>query len=290
MNFACIYIPEISLQAAVRAEPELQNQAVAVIDGPPSFSKVIALNAKGCKAGVKLGMTEVQATQTAALQIRCRSLAQERAAHAAILDLGFSFSPRVEDRAIDTIILDLTGLDRLMLSPEALVNRIVQRSSELFLEARIALAPNPDVAEVAARGFPGITFVAAGEEAQRLAPLPLTVLAPDTEIVSILDSWGIRTLGELARLPAEDIAARLGQEASHLQMLARGGSLRPLIPAQASLRFEESLELEYPVALLEPLTFIFSRLLHGLCARLAARGFATNELCLRMDLESPPEA
>jgi protein ImuB len=50
--------------------------------------------------------------------------------------------------------------------------------------------------------------------------------------------------------------------------------------------FEEVVELEYPLVLLEPLAFLLGRLLEQLCARLAARALATQELRLRLELES----
>jgi protein ImuB len=45
------------------------------------------------------------------------------------------------------------------------------------------------------------------------------------------------------------------------------------------------MELEHPVELLEPLAFILARLLDQLCARLAARALATNELRIALSLE-----
>jgi protein ImuB len=51
------------------------------------------------------------------------------------------------------------------------------------------------------------------------------------------------------------------------------------------LRFEETIELEYPVDVLEPLAFLLARMLDGLCGRLNARALSTNELRLRMRLE-----
>jgi len=79
---------------------------------------------------------------------------------------------------------------------------------------------------------------------------------------------------------------RLGQEGLRLQKLARGAVERPLVPAEPPLEFAETMELEYPVALLEPLAFILGRLLEQLCARLEARALATNELRLRLELDA----
>jgi hypothetical protein len=62
--------------------------------------------------------------------------------------------------------------------------------------------------------------------------------------------------------------------------VARGATSRTLAPAEPPLVFEEVIELEYPLVLLEPLAFLLGRLLEQLCARLGARALATQELRL----------
>ena len=55
------------------------------------------------------------------------------------------------------------------------------------------------------------------------------------------------------------------------------------------LEFKEELELEDPVEEMEPLSFVLSRMLNDVCARLDARALATNELRLRLVLEKAIE-
>jgi protein ImuB len=109
------------------------------------------------------------------------------------------------------------------------------------------------------------------------------------EILETLERWGVRNLRALAALPEVALAERLGQEGLRLQKLARGEIRRPLVVAEPPLRFEEAAELEYPVDGLEPLAFLLNRMLEQLCARLAARALATNELKLRLELEASTE-
>src|SRR5207248_2754456 len=52
------------------------------------------------------------------------------------------------------------------------------------------------------------------------------------------------------------------------------------------LVFEEAMELEFPLVLLEPLAFLLSRMLDQLCARLQSRSLATKEIHLEMTLEN----
>jgi protein ImuB len=91
-----------------------------------------------------------------------------------------------------------------------------------------------------------------------------------------LRRWGVATLGALAALPAAALAARLGQPGVALQRLARGLDLQPLVPLVEAPRFEASLDLEWPIEDLQPLSFVLTRLLEPLCAALdrADRGAA----------------
>jgi protein ImuB len=200
--------------------------------------------------------------------------------------LAFEFSPTVEQTAPDTVTFDVSGLDRLFGLPQDVAAAIVLRSKETGVQANLALATNPDAAICAARGFTGAHILPQGDEAKFLGRLPLTLLSPSPELQETLERWGIRRFQDLAALPALGIAERLGPEGLRLRQLARGEVERKLVPLEEPLRFTEELDLEYPVALLEPLLFVLSRLLNGLLTRLATRGLATNELRLRLGLEN----
>src|SRR6201987_1650688 len=83
MGFAAIYVADFMVQAVVRAEPKLRDCAIVLLEGTAPLCKVVAANNAALRAGIELGMTESQAEDCCAGQVRRRSLAQERAAHAA---------------------------------------------------------------------------------------------------------------------------------------------------------------------------------------------------------------
>ena len=284
--FAAIFIPDFALEAIVRAEPLLRERPVAVLEGAPPLERVVIANAKAQMAGVGIGLTKAQAEQAPGVVLRARSGDQEAAAHAALLDCAHAFSPRVEDAAADTVLLDITGLERIFGSPQKIARDLGRKISEIGLEAQLCVASNLETALHAARGFAGITVVPPGEEALRLGALSVDVLAPAPEILQTLDSWGIRNLRALAQLPPIPLSERLGAEGLRLQKLARGEGSRPLVPTDPPLHFEEAIELEHPLEMLEPLAFVLNRMLESLCTRLQARALATNELRLRMELEN----
>ena len=96
--------------------------------------------------------------------------------------------------------------------------------------------------------------------------------------------WGLRTLGDLAALPANDLAARLGRQETDWQRLARGEDTCPLVPAVPEERFEQSLDLEWPIEELEPLSFVLGRLMDQLEAHLEQRDRGAAVLHVRLHL------
>ena len=225
---------------------------------------------------------------------------------ALLIDLAFTFSPLVERMSVDTVVLDISG-DQLLFSSQnqaevnwtrSLGDEIARRAAESSLKVSVSVAANPDVAIHAARAFKGVTIVSPGAELSQLGNLSIKLLdyslagideKKAEEIGETLALWGIRTFIDFAELPLAGVAQRLGQEGVRLQKLAQGKSERQLILVQPPVGFEQSLELEHPIAELEPLSFILSRLLNQLCANLNAQALATNELRLRLRLKDKTE-
>jgi protein ImuB len=296
MPFACIYVPNFPVGAALRAEPELQARPLGILEGKPPLEKIIAINDNAKRFGITPGMTKAQAELCPELALRQRSPLQEASAHAALLDCAQSFSPCVEDADADTVVLDLAGMESLFGSLANISRAISDRSATLGLATNIGVASNPDAALLAARGFPGVTVIHAGKEAEHLGSLPTDVLFNDRldgeekktadSLLETLNRWGIRNLRALAALPAVSLCERLGQHGLHLQKLARGAHSRTLVPVEVPLIFEEAIELDHPIVLLEPLAFLLNRLLEQLCARLGSRALSTQELRLTLELSN----
>jgi protein ImuB len=102
------------------------------------------------------------------------------------------------------------------------------------------------------------------------------------EIFAILHKWGIHTLGQLAALDKEQLAARLGPEAVRMWERANGRSNRLLKLIRPPESFEESFEFEREIETAEPLLFMLHRFLEQLAVRLAAIYLVAKELTLRI--------
>jgi protein ImuB len=189
-----------------------------------------------------------------------------------------SFSPRYECHGDDLITIDVSGLDRLLGPPRVVGEELRHACADRGVRAHVAMASTWTSAAILAHARAGLTVIPRGGEAEALAPIsvaslqsPVASLNIDASAIPVFTRWGIRTLGEVAALPSDDLAARLGRASLMWQAMARGEDVRPLIPTLEAERFESSLDLEWPIEELEPLSFVLTRLLEPLAVRLERR-------------------
>jgi protein ImuB len=240
-------------------------------------------------------MSRLQAESFPHVRLMPRSYAQETAARTAFLECASSFSPHIEfiqaahsREPSETVVLDIHGTEGLFGSPEALIAKLRRRASAYGFLTHVAASANFHAAVCAARGFSGVTFVPPREEANILAPLPLHVLDLSSEMAETFHLWGVQNCGALAALPEHDLVARLGFEGQRLRALARGERSHFLVPIEPSFASQlvETMELEHPVELLEPLLFLVSRLLDQLLLRAQTRSLAIASIQIQLKLEN----
>jgi protein ImuB len=284
MLFACVYVPNFLAQAALRHDRNSRDKPFAIVAGTPPQIRVIACNAKAKKAGLWIGMTRSDAEAVTDIQIIERSTGLEVAAHAALLDCTTRFSPRCEDLADDLLVLDISGLSKLVGTPMQIARSIRDHARSVSLYLKVGVARNIDSAIHAARTAKSICILPSGKEAEFLKDTPLEILDPSPEIAETLTRWGIRSFGQLAALPDFDLSKRLSQEGLRLQALAQGQSTRILSPTSLPTVFEELMQFDDSVEDLKSLAFVFNRLLDQLVLRLIARSLAVGELHLELQL------
>jgi len=203
----------------------------------------------------------------------------------AVTVVAQQFSPRYETRG-DLVVIDVRGLDRLFGDARTIAEELRREAADRGLRVHVAIAATQTAAAVLAIARPGVVVVERGKEAEAIAPVSLQILGVlDVALqIEILKRWGLKTLGDLAALPADELSARLGQQGLAWHAMARGADVRPLVPDVEAERFEASLDLEWPIEGLEPLSFVLTRLLEPLSLRLEQRdrGVAVLHVQLRL--------
>src|SRR6266849_3938354 len=214
-----------------------------------------------------------------------------------LVAIAEQFSPRYERHRDDLVSIDVSGLGRLLGPARTIGEELRREAAARGVRAHVAVAGTRMAALVLALARPGLTVIPRGEEAAALAPIHIGILekvphdqpqSPQSSqrdldrknsalsAISAIKRWGLKTLGELASLPAADLVSRLGRPATMWQAIARGEDIRPLVPTLAEERFASSLELEWPIENLEPLS--------------PMRDVRTLRTLALLDLESHPPA
>jgi protein ImuB len=290
--YACVHVAEFPAQALLRLRPDLRGEALAVLEGRPPLESVCSINAGARRKGAVHDMTRVEAEAIVDLRLLPRSLESEAFARTVLLECAAHFSPRIEDTSAGTVcacVLDVAGMEKLFGPPEAIARRLRVALKTAGFHTSITLAANFDVARIAARFTRGIVIIPPGEEAQRLAPLPVAALDLPDAPAETFASWGIRTLGELAALRESELVTRLGHIARTWRELALGvhaHAFQPIVPA---FQLREFSEFEGPVEQIESLLFVSARMIDCLVERAGGRALSLAVLAAHMKLENGQE-
>src|SRR5437773_627781 len=283
-RIACLLVPDLPVAAACRADPDLAARPLALGEGGGPHAPIVAAAAAARARGVRAGHTVAQARAIAAdLVVRPRDEAAERSAVRALVDVAASLASRIEAADDGAVFLDAAGAAHLVPSEAGLATALVARATRVGLAARAAVGASMTVARLAA--LHATEVVPAGTELGFLAPLPLACLAPPPAIAVTLERWGIRRLGDLARLPVAEVATRLGPGGAALVRAARGEDERSLAPQALGGPLEEAIGLEYALDALEPLLFVLRGLVERVVARVGLEGIGVARLGLALALD-----
>jgi len=181
------------------------------------------------------------------------------------------FTPRVSLVPPDGLVLEVKGSLHLFNGVEGLSRALASECASLGLKSMVALAPTPLAALVAARvGKPGRpmgqSFVVMDltRLVGQLMPLPLAALRWPQETLERLARMGVRTIGQVLRLPRAGFARRFGTDSLAMldQLTGRGPDLRERFQARERFRRRRELnyELENHAAILGALAPLFAEL------------------------------
>ena len=281
--FAAFHLPDLPVTAALRAQPEWRGRPCAVLreaahrdDGKiPLMAINPAARQTGISAGWPLGRALVRCPD---LRIIPRHPETEAALLAELVALADSLTPDVEITAPDIVLLDLSGRKTVRL--EGLES--LPDSGE---EVCYSLAQTPDLARFA--------VLEPRTRARRISLdeiglLPLSLLENlegGERFLPLLELLGIRTLGDFRRLPRQELVGRFGPLAGHWHDVVAGKTCRLLKLHRPPESLAQTMDFDDAIHSSEALVFVFNRLLHVLCSRLAARHLAVSVLEIHLHLE-----
>jgi DNA polymerase-4 len=145
------------------------------------------------------------------------------------------FTPLVEGLSLDEAFLDVTGLRRHFSDTTSVGLAIKERIRiELGLPASVGIARTKLVAKLASEAAKpdGLRLIRVEEEIGFLHALPVRSLSGVGEATwAALERLGVKTVGDLAALPADVLTRKLGVTlGAHLRDLSHGLDPRPVTP------------------------------------------------------------
>ena len=220
-----------------------------------------------------------------------------------------AFCPAVEVVEPGVCAFGARGPARYFGGETALAAQIIAAVAGLGVESRAGIADGLFAALLAARpaipvrpaiparpasdsGAAGpIRWIPPGGTAGFLAALPVAVLAEESrsgqdlaeaDLIRLLTRLGLGTLGDLAALPASDVASRFGDAGEVAHRLARGLDARPLAARPPATDLSVTREFDPPEPRAEPVVFAAKALAEQLHTGLAARGLT----CVRVQVRA----
>ena len=219
-------------------DPSLKGKPFAVGGSPTGRGVVSSCSYPARAFGVHSAMPMARAVRVCKELIVVRGSYKEYGVKSRqVMRILREVTPLVEQISIDEAFLDITQNEKLasVLAKE-LQARILK---ETGLPNSLGVATNKLIAKVASdvgkkasnsKDYPNaIQVVPPGREAEFLAPLPTKALwgvGPKT--ASRLAELGIRTIGDIAQWPQEDLLRRFGQHGGDLVRRARGIDTRSI--------------------------------------------------------------
>jgi len=206
-------LPLLALQAAASSAP------LVILDAADRNPRIIDADANAQAAGVQVGMTLGAAFALVPhLDARPRDAARELALMRRLAGIAATFTPQVSIEPPDGLLLEIKPSIALFGGLRALCRQLRDACradpvlAQIQLQPRFTLAPTALAALAAARAGARCFITDPNVLPARLKPLPLATLRwPEEENARLL-GMGVRTLGELMRLPRAGFAKRFGVE------------------------------------------------------------------------------
>ncbi|MGD2179206.1 MAG: DNA polymerase IV, partial [Anaerolineae bacterium] len=195
-------------------------------------------------------------------------------------------TPMLERVSIDEAYLELTERVNEWREAARIARRLQEQvRGEVGLSASLGVATNKLVAKVASDYDKpgGLTVVRPGEEASFLAPLRVQVIwgvGPVT--AEKLAQMGVKTVGDLARLSEDVLAARFGDHGTAMARRARGIDRRPVVTKHERKSVSRETTFGQDLREMEALKKQLWKLSQGVARRLERAGVVAGTIAIKL--------
>ena len=215
-------------------DPRLKHKCV-IVGGTSNRGVVSAASYEARRFGVHSAMPIYQAKQKCPHGVFLPPrMGRYKEVSKKVMTLLREFSPLVEPVSIDEAYVDITGSQRLFGTPEEIARKIKRKIYDsLYLTCSVGVAPNKFIAKIASdlEKPDGLTLILPDQVAQFIEGLAIKkVPGVGKKMVGQLASMGIRTLGDVQRLPEKSLLKHLGKFGRKLRTLSLGSDDSPVTP------------------------------------------------------------
>ncbi len=257
---------------------------LAVVERRSNTALVIAASRAAQAAGVRGGMTLSQA-RAILPSLPSTPLDEHAESHSfeALAAFAYSFSPRVALLRPQTIILDITGCERLHGSEEQLLRRVREGFNRLGYTVCAAVADNATAACALAMGS-GVTETIAlpASTLAALAELPISALRLNSDVLEDFEILGVRKAGQLLSLPTETLPVRFGEDLVARVRQLRGEATESFEAWRPEQQISERLDFTGPTDRWEALMFALRKACTFLAERLDAAASGARRIEVRL--------
>ena len=281
-RIASIFLPALAIERWSRFAEAPDTATALVIEaahGQVIHAVTPAAATRGAHAGMRL-------TDARALDPKLRAEAADPAGDMALLKRlarwAGRWSPLVEMDGEDGLRLDVTGVAHLFGGEDALAADMRTRFAALGLTGRVAIAPTAGASWALSRFARHPTIVTLDELSDVLSPLPVAALRLDARPVQILERLGLKTIGQLAKVPRKSLQRRFREPDNPLHTLDRALGLRdePLTGEPIDLPPRSLVKLAEPATHPEAAAQALDRLVPELARQLQDRKLGARRLHL----------
>ena len=255
--------------------PELRGKAIVVGGSALGRGVVTTASYEARRYGIRSGMAAADALRLCPHVIFVRpNMGKYLDVSHRIFEMLREYTDRVEPVSVDEAYLDVTDVVWKEGGVDALAMRIKGRIRESErITATIGAGPNRVVAKVACGMHKpdGYTHIPADKVSAMFRDLPVGDLCGVGKATErILQSYGVRTVGQLAAFPAEVLRPRLGKWAGELVRMARGEG-NDLVLAPGEHPQEKSMSHEHTFSAALGDSHLLLGRIHLLCEKVARR-------------------